>query len=106
MPQIKETKARTIYDLDAWELFEVRPSIVMIISDKNGKVRTIKPCQKVSFMPVDLVQDSRDFYEIISFEQWIKGFNKHHSDVFNIKLECKDMKDVQQFYAKVGATFW
>lgn len=96
----RQTKTRSKYDLNAWELMELYPTVVMIVSNKNGQISTIMPASKITFMPCELAADSRDFYEIIGFETWLKGFSLHH------KVKCKTFDDVKEFYKKGGALLW
>lgn len=97
-------KDRTIYDLKAWEIdawgmTTTEPQVAMCVTNK-GKVVTIKLCAEIYFMPCDLASDSKDFYHITSFEFWLAGFNKHHG------TECKNMRDIRDFYRKGGALHW
>lgn len=78
----------------------INPRIVMTRTDPKGVIKSIDLCNEITFMPCDLASDSKDFYEITSFDYWLMHFNIHHG------VRCENMEDIKEFYRKEGARLW
>ena len=95
---MSKKKARTQYDLQAWEMLTDKPEVVLMVTDSKGDIIQVEPCINVSFVVYDSFKGC--ILNIIGFDRWLYNFNKYHG------VKCYSMNDIREFYKKGGALHW